>query len=388
MNPSGKAHRMVVRLASFHFLAWLGCCLLVGFSARAAEPLGATNLWSFWFRSDIFADDAWSTPAVAPDGTIYVGAFSGRLNAIRPDGKEKWHFEAGNQIKSSPAIADDGTIYFGARDRQFYALTPEGQLKWKFPTGAWVDSSAGIATDGTVYFGSWDKNFYALKPDGSLKWKFSVGGVVDSSPAIAADGTIYFGSHNKKFYALSPSGQPVWTFLTGAEITSSPAIGEDGSIYFTSTDGNLYRLKADGTEIWHSRVGGGGAGSPVLADNGNVAIGASNQSMILSPQGKILRTMPSPCWIDETPAVAQGTICFPAPWRQLWACDLNGNELWLAVATNNLTSSPVIGGDGIIYCSCGHLVEAFQAPVPLFPARSSWPMFRADARHTGRVGGG
>jgi outer membrane protein assembly factor BamB len=385
MNSSGKAQRWV-RAAGFGLGAWLGLCLLFDFSARAGNLPSATNLWSFWFKSGMYADEALSTPAVAPDGMVYVGSFSGRLHALAPDGSEKWHFQAGTEIKSSPAIADDGTIYFGARDRQFYAVTPAGALKWKFATGAWVDSSPAVAADGTIYFGSWDKNFYALKPDGSLKWKYPVGGLVDSSPAIGADGTIYFGAHNQKFYALSPAGQPVWTFLTGAEITSSPAVDEDGCLYFTSTDGNLYRLKSDGTEIWHYRVGGGGDGSPVLAENGNVIIAAARRTFILSPAGALVRTFYSDCWIDETPAVAQGTVFFSAPWRRIWATSPDGTDLWEGPTLYNLSSSPVIGNNGVIYCCCSRHVEALQPPVALLPARSSWPMFRANARHTGRVG--
>ena len=52
-----------------------------------------------------------------------------------------------------------------------------------------------------------------------------------------------------------------------------------------------------------------------------------------------------------------------------------------------LSSSPVTGNHGEIYFCCGRYVQAFQPPVALLPAKSSWPMFRANARHTGRVGG-
>src|ERR1700679_42388 len=96
-----------------------------------------------------------------------------------------------NTSLSTPAIADDGTIYLGSRNREFYAVTPEGKLKWVFPTGGWVDSSPAIAADGTFYFGSHDKTFYALNPHGSEKWEFRVGALGDSSPAIAAGGTIF-----------------------------------------------------------------------------------------------------------------------------------------------------------------------------------------------------
>jgi len=385
MNSRSKPQCAAAKTASPGHWTCLGFLLFFCMAVHAETRPASTNLWAFPFVKDMSVNESLSTPAVAPDGTIYAGAFDGKLHAIAPDGKERWHFQAGREIKSSPAIADDGTIYFGARDRRFYALTPAGKLKWTFATGAWVDSSPAIAVDGTIYFGSWDKIFYALNPDGSLKWKFPTGGIVDSSPAIAADGTIYFGSHDKKFYALDAGGKPRWTFLTEAEITSSPAIGGDGSIYFSSTDGNLYHLKADGTEIWRCRTGGGSDSSPVLAENGNIVIAAGHRVLIISPAGGIVWAWTSDGWMDETAAVAQGTVCFRAPWHQLWARTADGAELWEGEVTNNITSSPVISNQGQIYFSCQKNVMALQPPVVLLPAKSSWPMFRADARHTGRV---
>jgi len=365
--------------------ALLGGLLLPAIAARADSLPEATNLWTFPFGHTAQDNSSSSTPAVAPDGTIYVGGFEGKLYALDPNGKLKWQYQAGREIKSSPAIADDGTIYFGSRDRQLYAVTPAGKLKWKFATQAWVDSSPAIAADGTIYFGSWDKNFYALNTDGSLKWKFAVGGIVDSSPAIAADGTIYFGAHNKKLYALDSAGKPRWTFPTGAEISCSPAIGPDGDVYFSSGDGNLYRVKPDGTEVWHCRIGGGGDGSPVLAENGNVFIETGPKVVIVSPAGAVIWNWGSPAWVDETPAVVQGTVCFSAPWGRLWARQPDGSDAWSGSISNNLSSSPVIGNQGDFYFCCGRYVQAIQPPVPLIPAKTSWAMFRANARHTGRV---
>jgi len=113
-----------------------------------------TNEWSL-------GTSTWSDtcPAIAQDGTIYFGTFTGRLWAVRPNGSRKWIFRAGLEIKSSPGIGADGTIYFGSRDHKFYALRPNGEERWEFLTGGWVDSSPALAKDGTICFGSWDKNF-------------------------------------------------------------------------------------------------------------------------------------------------------------------------------------------------------------------------------------
>lgn len=361
--------------------------LLIFCAAAQADTPAATNLWSVRLEHYVVAHDSLSSPAVAPDGTIYVGSFGGTLRAIAPDGASQWEYATRMEIRSSPAIADDGTIYFGGRDRRCYALTPAGKLKWKFTTGAWVDSTPAIATDGTVYFGSWDQNVYALNPDGSLKWKFAAGGIVDSSLAIAADGTLYFGAHDGTFYALAAGGQPRWTFSTGAEITSSPAIGGDGNIYFSSEDGNLYRLKADGTEVWHCRTGGGADGSPVLADNGNVIVADGQRTLIISPAGAILWNWGPSAWVDAVPAAAQGLLYLAPPGHSLWAVLPDGSASpWSFSTVDTITAAPVIGNHGEVYLCCGRFLQAVQPPTPLLPAKSSWPMFHANARHNGRVG--
>ncbi len=326
-----------------------------------------------------------ATPAIAPDGTIYQPTFNGTLLALTPKGQTNWKFKAGLEVESSPAIGSDGTIYFGSRDRKFYAVTPQGQLKWTFGTGAWNDSSPAIASDGTIYFGSWDKNFYALKPDGSLKWKFTAGGIIDSSPAIGADGTIYFGSHDKKFYALTPDGKVKWSFATGSQIISSPAINSDGTIYFTSTDGNLYAFKPDGIEIWHLLTGGAAPSSPVLDTQGTIYLGANQFAMAVSADGKKKWEQDLSDWIEGSPVVTDSQIYFASRARWVKAFTPDGTVSWTDVSIMEVTASPTLAKDGTLYFTC---IGYFNAIVPTNAAplaKSSWPLFRANTEHTGRV---
>ena len=369
---------------------WAVALLLLACAAgqAAQPPAKVTNLWTFAFskkNSAMHYITSSATPAVAPDGTIYAGCFTGIFFAIKPDGTEKWEFKTGREIHSSAAIAGDGTVYFGSRDRNFYAVTPTGQRKWIFPTGAWVDSSPAIAADGTVYFGSWDKNFYALNPDGTLKWKFATGAIIDSSPAIGADGTIYFGSHDKKFYALTPAGKVRWTFLTAGEIIASPAIAADGTVYFSSLDGKLYALNPDGTERWRVHTGGATEASPVLDETGRIYLPVNNGTGSFTADGQRGWSRPASLDVEVSPAVAAGQIYISQPWPMLHGVSPDGQLLWIANPPENLSSAPVIAANGTIYASCGMWVCAFQPPVPAPPAKSSWPMFRGNARHTGRV---
>lgn len=366
------------QIALFCFL----CCTSIFCPGQSVSNLWVAHLEDY---------DCPSSPAVSSDGSIYIGTFIGDLFAFNPDGSIQWKFKTGLEIKCSPAVADDGTIYFGSRDRKFYALTPDGRLKWTFAAGAWIDSSPAIATNGTIYFGSWDTNFYALNPDGSLKWKFPSGGIIDSSPAIGADGTIYFGSHDLDFYALSPDGKLLWKFPTKGQITSSPAIARNGAIYFTSTDGNLYALNPDGTEQWQYHTGGASEASPIVGRNGDIyliAYGApGSHPYSFSPEGeKKWEWMTADVWDDTTPvALANGEVYFSYPWVNLARITSNGQISEFIREIGNIFCSPAVVGNGTFYFTCGRDLIAFTPTNSAPLAKSSWPMFRANPQHTGRV---
>ena len=377
------------RAGRWWFLAWLG--LLPALSGQADDTLPeATNLWTLPLGH--LACN--SSPALAPDGTIYQGTFDGLLLAISPTGKTRWKFSTGTEgeIKSSPAVADDGTIYFGARDRKCYAVTPSGRLKWVFPTGAWVDSSPGIAADGTVYFGGWDKSFYALDPAGTLKWSYPVGAIVVSSPSIATDGTVYFGAFDHYLYALTPAGKLKWRFAGQAEICSSPAIGPDGTVYFTAVDGYLYALQPDGTQQWRFHCGNNTEASPILDEQGNVYVPGTGKAgaigeYVVTREGVGHLAGGLSCPVDGSAVAVTGRVYWSRPWRTFQAYQPDGTVFWRADLLANLSSSPVVGMEGTVYFTSERFFYAVQPVGPGLPlAKSSWPMFRANPRHTGRVG--
>ncbi len=89
---------------------------------------------------------------------------TGRNGVAAPAGGAlQWTFRAEGEIWSSPAIAPDGTIVVGSADKSVHAVTPDGRLRWRFLTGAAVASSPAIAADGTVFVGSADGRLYAFR---------------------------------------------------------------------------------------------------------------------------------------------------------------------------------------------------------------------------------
>lgn len=227
--------------------------------------------------------------AIGFDGTIYFGTTGltnnnkeiGRIFALNPDGSEKWCYQTDYKISSSPAIADDGTIYIGSGDTYLYAMNPNGTLKWRYKTGHYIKGPPSIADDGTVYFGSYDDYIYALYSNGTMKWKCKVGFGTESNPSIGLDGTIYVGG--KKLYAVNPDGSLKWAFdLNNDEIIfqSSPAISAEGIIYvgtYGEGYGDIIAVNPDGTLRWRNRIANRWVdSSPCISSEGFIYIGSSS----------------------------------------------------------------------------------------------------------------
>jgi outer membrane protein assembly factor BamB len=134
-------------------------------------------------------------------------------------------------------------------------------------------------------------------------------------------------------------------------------------------------------------TGGATESSPVLDENGNIYCAVNQCLTSVSSDGKRTWRWCSAINVDQTAAIAaNGSIYFPAPWRRLVALNQSGAELWHADSESNVSNSPVIGNDGVVYMCAGRWLYAVIPKDGLAPpAKSSWPMFRANPRHTGRV---
>lgn len=202
-----------------------------------------------------------SSPAIATDGTVYVGTPTGELLAVNPDGSRKWReWMVSSWILSSPAVAADGYIWVGCEYKgcliRFEPGNPFARCLGGVTYGADVTSSPAIGADGTIYFGvddrgtgfpgstghvaAWDP---AASENDGLLWAFKADSAVDSSPAIGADGTLYVGSQDTYLYALNSDGTLSWRYKTGGGIFSSPAIGPGCVLYFGSDDGYVYAMQ-------------------------------------------------------------------------------------------------------------------------------------------------
>jgi len=215
-----------------------------GHKLYAINPDG-TLKWSYPTNTNIYG----LYPVIGQDGTIYTGDYD-KLYAINPDGTLKWSYQTqaqeGGAISSqSPAIAPDGTIYIEvatggmeySSDIEIHAINPDGTLKWIYRTGLPQGvGSLAIGPDGTIYSIPQGR-VYAINPDGTLKWSYP--DAYGRALIIGSDRTVYVGGNSDKFNAIGYDGTLKWSYYLGAFATNA-AIGSDGVLYVVTLDGNLY----------------------------------------------------------------------------------------------------------------------------------------------------
>ncbi len=356
-------------------------------------------------------DEIDSSPAIGPEGTIYVGSDDGNLYAVDPEtGEEIWRFKTGDKIQSSPAVGPNGTIYVGSLDSRFYAIKPNGDLKWSFNIGDYIFSSPAIGPDGRViYIGASDGSLYAFNASGTLKWKFDAGGKIASTPSIGHDGlehVVYFGSTNRHVYAVAAdNGDLKWAFPTDAEVYASPAIGKNGRIYVGECriedaeeyNFKFYCLNPDGTKNWSYTDGTGFYSSPAIGPDGLIYVGTwDGYFFALTPGGSrawSLRPGPPYADINSSPAVGSNGVIYVGSKKEIFlALDPEQDEdedakNWVFRTGDDIVySSPVIDADGTIYFGSRDKYLYAVNPGGMAPAASDWPMFQRNAARTGLAG--
>jgi outer membrane protein assembly factor BamB len=169
-----------------------------------------------------------------------------------------------------------------------------------------------------------------------------------SGPSFANDGTIYVGAADGKLYALDGAGGTVrWAYQTGGPIHSSPAVGPDGTVYVGSDDGKVHALDPSGHVKWTRATKGLVRSSPAVGDNGVIYVGSDDGNV--------------------------------------YAIYSDGRLKWIHSTKARVRSSPVIHNDGTIYVGSddGCLYALASSSTGL--AKSAWPCYRHDERHTGSV---
>lgn len=367
-----------------------------GAQRTARSPFrGPTHMrvrWETELQHEICA-----SPAVGPDGTIYVGA-GPIFYALNPRGEILWRHdfvESGHATEHSecftspsPALGNDGTIYQpgGLAGKGFVIAldsrpAAEERVRWAFDVGHEMRSSP-LLVDGLSYVGCRvQRMIVALDPLGTSLWG-DVGGAfnnVTSSPALSRDGrTLYIGGFDGRLHAISrKTGQERWSvgrtekagirlaerdddgnvlrhFTTAGHIPESPAVGEDGTIYFGSWDGHLYAASPQGELKWSIDLMDRVTSAPALTDDGRVLVSTFEGTLF---SVRVTAREATVDWSAEanarysSPLVSADKRVYVGTLDgKLRAYSLEDGEMIGEVSLEGwVYGSPVPGGDGIVY---------------------------------------
>jgi len=296
-----------------------------------------------------------SSPAIAVDGTTYIGSADGKLYAITQNGGNRWTVDLKAAVFSSPAIANDGRIVVGTDDGKVYCLNNLGQVQWSYKTNNVIQASP-LIKDGVVYVGSTDGLLYAINLDTGLKiWSYDTKSMIWGSPAIDASGVIYIGSQDTCVYAINSSGKLKWKFPTGSYVMASPAIGSDGTIYVGSADGGFYAIRPDGTKKWRLETGSAIDSSAAIGPDGNIYFGNGYEGSdgvlyAVRPDGSLIWGIPiHNGGMLSSPAIdPSGTIYVGTCDNKVYAFKSDRTKVWEYATGDFVISSPALGADGSV----------------------------------------
>ncbi|MCH8851052.1 MAG: PQQ-binding-like beta-propeller repeat protein [Planctomycetes bacterium] len=293
------------------------------------------------------------SPAIGPDGTIYVEANS-TLAAVQPDGSLLW--SSPYTPRNTPAIRSDGHLFVPAVNSLSKINHTDGSSFCG--SGNTTDFAAVIDLAGNCIYCISDF-CRQIGPDCSEQWT-TAGFSVASHPVLDHDGGIYVAGPFGIVKIDPLSGDELWSFATSGP-TGDPAIGADNSIYCTVEPNMVLALNLDGSEQWTTELadyGVDGSASPAIAADGtlyvvgDVPLSDDHLLIALSPAGDELWRFTEPNSGDpQAPVIdGNGTILFsmrdhqhlvalaPADGSELWRAGVGGDPL---IDTNDYGSGPI-----------------------------------------------
>lgn len=203
-----------------------------------SDPNGNDPKWTYSITGDLISSGA----ALSADGkTLYFGTHTnGLLYAINTaDGSMKWNYTTG-EIDNTPVVGPDGTIYVGTYTGVLYAIIDSGNqatVKWNPTIKTFKGASIALSKEGIIYIGCYkaSDNFYAVNSsDGTVKYSCTLTGAIDQTAVIGSDGTIYIGTIKGILYALNPDLTIKWSYNAGGRFYDL-TIGPDGTLYIPNS---------------------------------------------------------------------------------------------------------------------------------------------------------
>ncbi len=212
-----------------------------------------TTVWSRSLITDNYTDSCYQ-PAVDSGGTVYV-IHLGKLTAFKANGDVAWDFPAPNGVRyyRHVAISRDGHVYF-MDGTKLYCFDKNGGKQWEYAYSTLVPSPMAIDSRDNIIFTDLNaRRVISMNSGGTANWTLTLDKAPHGSPLIGANDTIYTSTHEAYpcVYAISSTGTLLWEYDPSADGVSIPAIGADGTVFaYFGGPAVLHAINQDGTLKW------------------------------------------------------------------------------------------------------------------------------------------
>lgn len=268
-----------------------------------AENNHVDVLWNGSLFQQLNLDaQAYGTPAIAADGSIYVLDVNGKLydfnyqtlffcfggscsgGITSPWRTRRWTYSLDSAPLTSPIIGSDGMLgvakvggnFFGIIFSNVDMIRPDGVLFREEPVLGNAIGALAISADQKVYASTTTgtlvkMDFYC----GSYTCKIDDGqGTPNTTPPLLANGYIYAGRSDGTVVQKNTSLGLLNTFHADSAITAGPVEGPDGEILVGTQAGTLYSLFSNLSLHWSRSTGAPVTSVPAFSnDSVYIAIG-------------------------------------------------------------------------------------------------------------------
>lgn len=350
-----------------------------------------------------------ATPAIGPDGTLYVTGADARMFALDPlTRRAKWQSAPAISVFQAPALSFDGILYVPGGSNIFALSSLTGEKLAEFPTGYPISSPVALGIDGTLYCSSYfGQAVLAIDSStGARRWEFNLG-VSEPTPslAIGPDATVYFSTYHGRLFALDGfTGRKKWEFHLGDSSAGSPIVGSNGTVYASGSTGphpntqhTLYAIDGGtGLSKWQFGVPHRIRSSPALGPHNTLHFAPEFHYVCSLDATTGAKRWDYQRSLGGSPCVgADGTVYYCTYLSGLVAFDgVSGQIKWEAEFDERFRDfSPTLGSDGTLYVasqqgdsSAGDMQGKLLAiKVPAGLAQSPWPKAHGHLDNRGRA---
>jgi outer membrane protein assembly factor BamB len=272
-------------------------------------------------------------PAIEGD-TVYVGSADGRLYAVAiPTGKERWHYQTGEDLTTRPAVSRGLVFVASLQDTLFCLDGATGAWKWhhrgeaKAAAGFTIFGAASaIAGPDAVYAAHSDGLAAAIDPGaGVVRWKKRLAPTathLDVDGLAFGDGRLYAAAHSGAALAVDArTGDILWQ--ASAPGASRVTVAAGLLVTVTTTSIQAFSI-SDGSTVWTAPLRGAPAGEPVVAGRWIlVPTGEQGLRWLETATGRTLRVFEPGTGVTASPAVDGRRVYVLSNGGGLFALDLS-----------------------------------------------------------------